>query len=97
MKYLTPLGVRLFSSQPNLVPGVYRHYSGRMYTVEGLIWNAESQESCVLYRPLYPSPHSAFVRPQEAFFQTVKLLDREKVVPRFELLYENFKGASHRS
>ena len=36
-----------------IAPGVYTHYKGRNYFVLGLTKNTETQEICVVYRPLY--------------------------------------------
>lgn len=43
----------------SVVPGVYRHYKGKLYYVLGLSKDSETEQEFVLYRPLYDTtwPH----------------------------------------
>lgn len=42
-----------------VVPGVYRHYKGKLYYVLGLSKDTETEQAFVVYRPLYDTawPH----------------------------------------
>ena len=67
--------------------GVYRHFKGGMYRVEGTARDAGTGETVVLYRALY-GEGGLWVRPMEEFLSEV---DREKYPEaaqhfRFELI-----------
>jgi len=62
-------------------PGLYRHYKGGMYQVEGTVRHSESLEPMTLYRALY-GEKSLWVRPAAMFQETVEV-DGERR-PRFE-------------
>lgn len=67
-------------------PGVYQHFKGNHYEVLDLAVHTESGESLVLYRPLYPSDVSVYVRPMAMFLEVV---DTEGTsVPRFTKVSE---------
>lgn len=66
----------------NIAPGVYEHYKGRRYFVLGLSRNTETNEVCVVYRPLYDTDWPQLVhRNADMFFETVTVDGRQ--VPRF--------------
>ncbi|TWT31891.1 DUF1653 domain-containing protein [Blastopirellula retiformator] len=67
--------------ETNILPGRYRHYKGRDYTVLGIAQHSETEESLVVYRQEYP-PFGLWVRPAEMFAESVEIDGR--VVPRFE-------------
>lgn len=54
--------------------GVYRHFKGKYYYVEGVATHSETRESLVVYRALY-GDRQLFVRPLGMFLSPV---DREK-------------------
>ena len=64
-------------------PGVYRHYKGRDYQVIGSARHSETEETLVLYHPLYgdESEREYWVRPLAMFTETVSVDGRD--VPRF--------------
>ncbi len=67
--------------------GLYRHFKGNLYLVEGVAVHSETGERLVVYRALY-GERKLYVRPIELFLSTV---DREKYPDakqeyRFELL-----------
>jgi len=68
-----------------ITPGVYRHYKGKLYFVLGLSRNTETNEVCVVYRPLYETdwPHLVH-RSLDMFQENVKIGDID--VPRFQLI-----------
>ena len=54
--------------------GVYRHFKGKMYIVEDIAFDSETEEKMVVYRALY-GEHRLWVRPLEMFLSEV---DHEK-------------------
>jgi hypothetical protein len=70
-------------SDISITPGVYRHYKGKNYFVLGLTRDTETDEICVVYRPLYDSnwPH-LFHRSLSMFSENV-IIDGVEM-PRFE-------------
>ena len=63
-------------------PGLYTHYKGGQYEVIGVATHSETEQSLVVYRPLY-GERGLWVRPLEMFCETVER-DGERV-PRFAL------------
>lgn len=66
--------------------GKYRHYKGKDYEVVGIAKFEATLEDVVVYRPLYPSEHSLWVRPLNVFTENVEI--DGKVRPRFEYIGE---------
>ena len=56
------------------VHGVYRHFKGDYYIVEGVAIDSETNEKVVLYRALYGN-HELYVRPLKMFTSKT---DKEK-------------------
>ncbi len=56
------------------VHGVYRHFKGKRYFVEGTATDSETGKTLVLYRQLY-GERSLWARPLDMFLSPV---DREK-------------------
>ena len=52
------------------LPGLYRHYKGLLYEVEGTVRHSESLESLTLYRALY-GDRGLWVRPAAMFNEDV--------------------------
>ena len=57
-----------------VIHGVYLHFKGAWYLVEGVAVHSETGEELVLYRQLY-GERKLYVRPKEMFLSEV---DREK-------------------
>lgn len=69
----------------DISPGVYEHYKGRKYFVLGLSRNTETNEVCVVYRPLYETDWPQLVhRNADMFCESVTVDGRQ--VPRFRLV-----------
>ncbi|MDB5771374.1 MAG: hypothetical protein JWM42_1748 [Burkholderia sp.] len=68
-----------------ITPGVYEHYKGKKYFVLGLSRNTESNEVCVVYRPLYETDWPQLVHRNAAMFFEHVAVDGT-VVPRFRLI-----------
>lgn len=56
------------------IGGIYRHFKGNLYRVEGTATDSETQATLVLYRPLFPED-GLWARPLGMFLSEV---DREK-------------------
>ena len=65
-----------------LKPGKYRHFKGKDYEVIGVAKLEATLEDMVVYRPLYQSEHSLWVRPLAVFTENVEM--DGKTMPRFE-------------
>ena len=55
---------------PAVPTGRYRHHSGKLYALEGVVRHSETLEPMALYRPLYGAG-GLWVRPWAMFFETV--------------------------
>ena len=56
------------------VHGVYRHFKGKKYYVEGTAIHSETGETYVIYRQMY-GEHALYIRPLGMFLSET---DREK-------------------
>ena len=65
--------------------GIYQHYKGNKYQVEGLVTHSETEETMVLYRPLYGN-RALWVRPFDMFIENVEIDGIKK--PRFKFIGE---------
>lgn len=69
----------------DILPGLYRHFKGGLYRVEGVARHSETLEEMVVYRALY-GEGGLWVRPAAMWNETVT---HEGVLqPRFELVKE---------
>ena len=68
-----------------LQAGIYRHYKGNEYEVIGIASHSESEESLVVYRPLY-GEGKLWVRPLDMFTELVNVDGKQ--IPRFKCLGE---------
>ena len=60
--------------------GLYRHYKGGLYEVQGVVRHSETLQPMVLYRALY-GQRGLWVRPFDMFLETVQVEGR--TVSRF--------------
>lgn len=65
--------------------GIYQHYKGNEYQVEGTVTHSETEETMVLYRPLY-GECALWVRPFDMFVESVEIEGVKK--PRFKFIGE---------
>ena len=68
--------------------GLYEHYKGNNYEVIDTVIHSESDETLVLYRPLY-GERKLFVRPFDMFFETITIEGKE--VERFKFISSEIK------
>ncbi len=66
--------------------GKYKHYKGKEYEVIGVGKLEETLEDMVVYKPLYNSEHSLWIRPLKVFIENVEV--NGKTMPRFEYVGE---------
>lgn len=64
-------------------PGIYRHFKGAQYQVQGVAKHSETEEELVVYTPLY-GDRGLWVRPLSMFLETVTRDGREQA--RFEYI-----------
>lgn len=69
-------------------PGLYQHYKGQQYQVIDEVKHSESEETLILYRPMYGAK-TLWVRPKEMFIESVNV--DGLCIPRFEYIGE-FNG-----
>lgn len=79
--------------------GIYRHFKGDYYIVEGIGIHSESKEKYVIYRPLYGDSSMTYLRPYNMFLEKVDRAKYPNVKQeyRFELQHilsvaKDFKG-----
>ena len=63
------------------IKGVYRHYGGDYYIVEGIGTHTETMEEMVIYRGLYED-NRVWIRPLDMFIEEIENKDQKH---RFEL------------
>lgn len=67
-----------------IIHGVYRHYKGDYYIVEGVARHSETREELVLYRGLYDNGKTLCARPKDMFLSEIPA---EKCLPGLEQKY----------
>lgn len=68
-----------------ITPGIYEHYKGNRYRVIDTVTHSETEETLVLYQPLY-GEQELWVRPYDMFTESVNLEGQR--VCRFRLIKE---------
>ena len=68
------------SPLPSIQLGLYLHYKGGLYEVQGVVRHSETLQPMVLYRALY-GQRGLWVRPFDMFLETVQVEGR--TVSRF--------------
>jgi hypothetical protein len=68
-----------------ITPGIYEHYKGSRYRVIDTVTHSETEETLVLYQPLY-GEQKLWVRPFEMFIEDVEIGGQQ--IPRFRLIRE---------
>lgn len=71
-------------SVPYMKPGRYKHYRGDLYEVLGTGLDTETLDPVVIYKPLYESPVTWWVRPLSIFNEEIEV--DGVLVPRFRYL-----------
>jgi hypothetical protein len=71
---------RLQEEMNTVIPGIYRHYKGKLYYVIGVARHSETEEELVTYRTLY-GDYDLWVRPKQMFLEQIEV--NGELVPRF--------------
>ncbi|MCR9107212.1 MAG: DUF1653 domain-containing protein [Gammaproteobacteria bacterium] len=79
------------SAAAHPLPGLYRHYKGGEYAVQGVATHSETGQSLVVYRPLY-GERGLWVRPLAMFMESV--VHNGATVPRFAYVRPLSEGPS---
>ena len=58
-----------------IVHGIYKHFKGDFYIVEGIAIHSETEEELVIYRGIYEDGRHVYARPKDDFLAEV---DHEK-------------------
>lgn len=67
----------------NVLPGLYKHYKGKIYEVIGIATHSETLEKLVVYRATYQKEgENLWVRPLSMFVETIVVDGR--TVKRFD-------------
>lgn len=66
--------------------GVYKHFKGKLYEVIGEAFHTEELRYYVVYKPLYESEQSMYVRLKDMFLEEVA-----PGVPRFKFVREKYE------
>lgn len=79
-----------------IIHGIYRHYKGDYYIVEGVAHHSETDEELVIYRGLYENEYMYCARPKDMFLSEIDPAkipaDQPKQKYRFEL--QNIKSVA---
>lgn len=78
------------------IKGVYRHFKGDYYIVEGVAGHSETKEKYVVYRGLY-GDNELYIRPLDMFLSEVdhEKYPNEKQKYRFELQHIEKQGLNY--
>lgn len=81
------------SARPEVQPGLYRHYKGKMYQVLEVARHSETLDWYVVYRCLYPNELAQlWIRPASMFMETISL--NGVLQPRFAFISPDSSSTS---
>jgi hypothetical protein len=71
-------------TSPTIESGIYRHFRGNLYFVQGVAIRNDDDTEDIVYHPLYPSQHKLFTQSRRKFTEPIQ---RESYSgPRFNKL-----------
>ncbi len=73
------------------IGGIYKHFKGDYYVVEGLATYSETNEQCVIYRSLYDDG-KMWVRPITLFLSEVDHQKYPDVLEKYRFTLQNIKS-----
>ena len=71
--------------------GIYKHFKGDYYIIEGLAIHSETKEKCVVYRALYDEC-LLYVRPYDMFMSEVDRAKYPNVEQKYRFELQNIKS-----
>ncbi len=75
------------------IGGIYRHFKGDYYLVEGIVFHSETKEKLVLYRALYGSS-LRYVRPYDMFISKVDKVKYPNVKQEYRFQLQEIKSVA---
>ena len=73
------------------VHGIYKHFKGDLYIVEGIGKHTETLEKCVIYRALY-GDNELYIRPYNMFVEKVDKAKYPNATQEYRLELQNIKS-----
>ena len=74
-----------------VINGIYKHFKGDYYLVEGIALDSETKEEMVVYRRLYDDC-GLWVRPKEMFLSEVDHIKYPNVKQKYRFELQNIKS-----
>lgn len=73
------------------INGIYKHFKGNYYLVEGIVIDSETKEEMVLYRALYEEC-IRYVRPKDMFLSEVDYEKYPNVKQKYRFELQDLKS-----
>ena len=77
------------------INGIYKHFKGDYYLVEGIVTHSETKEKLVLYRALYGDTQ-LYVRPYDMFISKVDKIKYPNVNQEYRFELQNIESKNYK-